>query len=1648
MSKNEGAYKRKTNILLVVAVVAIMLASPLVLLVGNEEKTDAAGPVFDVNYYTGTSGSLITTENYEVGSDVKVNFEIIPVNGTRVFLGWSDGSGNVYSSTGARMFNMPSSTVSLYAVWEDPKITGTTTITFAGAQNSAYVSGNNSVTVTGGNGSVCYLVIQGMNVGSGSISINVSSGTTVVIQAIGNNTITNNDRTVSNIYLSSTTTGVFEGRYGSVITVNKTNTLGSNQSIIAASIGGNASGAPGVIQIESGTISVDVQCATSRAAAIGGGDNGTGVARIIINGGVVNVSVTGSSNISSAGIGSGGKVSTSESTQQTTVIDINGGTVTSTLSGGTIDGAAIGTGARNSGSSNISVVNIKGGVVNANLTTGGTTYAAAIGSGSNSGAGRVNITDARVTVTSTVNVSESAGIGGGQYQAGIINITNSNVSVSIRTNANSAGNGSLGAGIGGGVRGDGTVTITNSNVNVDISARHNTISGAGIGGGAGEYGMLGVTNIAAGNGIVTMNNSVVNVKMEAGGNGNQHRAAAIGGGGQANGSGSGGSGGDGRITIIGGTITTSRVNVSSQGTSQDIGPGYTKALGANSWIKIDGGSIKVSSNNGLLPVDSAYVTTTSGARVHPNILAVRGLGSTYGSPDVQTLKSVLVSTGGAKYVNINVSAFHSGDNNLYVYLPNAVNYVSLEYNENGEVLFYNGPNGSGAGTTRTTNSGSKQINYPNVQKYYRVEYVLDPELIAVSDIVHVVSGGTFTQTLKADIATDFVAPSEIELTMGNVLQNDVYVRASNYMTGSITVSGVSGKIVVTAKAIQRLHYVETEDNLLNVGAGYYERTPGVGEMWNLGDIYIQIADIQMTVTTGHPNLVPIGGEYTPFYGIYEGNNYTIYDLIVISVYGAGLFGYVEGATITNVIIEDGSIESTGTYPAGGIVGQVGIMGNHTGPARVTTISGCVNNNSVSSSYISGGIVGLLASGTAVITDCVNTGDVSGSEVTGGIMGGIHGETPGIVLVATLEDNINYGNVRNVRDGGNSRAGGIIGWASAATNIEGNSNEGNVTAESATHYAYAGGIVGVLHGNVIYCDNRGIVTATNTGTSSSRAGGIVGISYGQIIDCDNYGAVSAEVSTTNNGSAVAGGIVGTLTPATGILTGVFYCNNYANVTSVGRNSGVGGIAGYASNTTIEGCVTGYGTYSNTHLIAEGTDTGYSYAGGIIGQSLNVDVLSCDIRLVTVEAHYGTSRAGGIIGLAQGGSVAGETESRCLVSGFIYAEGKTVAVGGVIGYTESTSVSFCEFEYGTIVAETNAGAGNSHAGGIAGVSYSTITDSENKAEVVRASGEQSFAGGIVGLTYGSISDCVNNGEQVSSQSLKTNGGLSYSGGIAGYLNNATVEGSINNSAIVASAFDGKGNSRAGGIVGYVNAGSSIETSYNHGNVTAINAANYAYSGGIAGISYGDIEGCDNYGVIEAQGKYSRAGGIAAYTLSGVSVSYSNNFTMVVAINPEGNTGGTASAGGIVGYSTGTSIVECDNSGAVAAMSSENKGNTRAGGISGYTDGGTSITDCENTNLASVLASCVTGYSYAGGIAGITYDSIIECENYGEVESTGMYCRAGGIAGYAPNAIIDDCLNDHDIEVNYGTNYKADGLIGYIEGTTITDSLSYGDIIVVRF
>lgn len=328
--------------------------------------------------------------------------------------------------------------------------------------------------------------------------------------------------------------------------------------------------------------------------------------------------------------------------------------------------------------------------------------------------------------------------------------------------------------------------------------------------------------------------------------------------------------------------------------------------------------------------------------------------------------------------------------------------------------------------------------------------------------------------------------------------------------------------------------------------------------------YILTDDIDMSAHYW----TPIGNGSRQFKGKFNGNGYTISGLIIDcsiselkepkdSVYGVGLFGIVDGATIENLYISDSSFtinrsKGFGVVAMGSVVGLS--ISNVTINNVISTASFNLNGSmnivllNFSSIYL-GGIAGSVF-GTANINNCANLGSFYFQDASAVLVGGI----------ISLADKCSISFCMNMA---------------------------NISGKLSLYIASAGGIVDNVRdgnsSNISDCVNYGYIKFTSTaGVESTCVGGIVGLAENNVIvrRCINYGNIQ--------GSSQVGGIAGKMGAAQetksgwfGIVTVTKEANEnvaIANCINYGTVSGStewGGIVGQMNGRdNIKGCYVNY------------------------------------------------------------------------------------------------------------------------------------------------------------------------------------------------------------------------------------------------------------------------------------------------------------------------------------------------------------------------------------------------------------------------------------------------------------------------------------------
>ena len=272
------------------------------------------------------------------------------------------------------------------------------------------------------------------------------------------------------------------------------------------------------------------------------------------------------------------------------------------------------------------------------------------------------------------------------------------------------------------------------------------------------------------------------------------------------------------------------------------------------------------------------------------------------------------------------------------------------------------------------------------------------------------------------------------------------------------------------------------------------------------------------------------------------------------------------------------------YWLGGIAGDMTYEASLFECYNMADVSATVPNGTT---YVyMGGLVGCMYQGTSAV-DCTSSGDVS--SVSGSVpglfayVGGAVGAATGTSSMGVEITNCDSFTSSPARvdvtvTAANARAGGILGYGLYATVSDcdfigavvgaGGSVAGSISSASVR----SGGIAGYLeHSNLTACTVGGSVSAVTLNSNGQpRAGGIVGSMVMDTVLSDSlaFSSVMASAGIMTAGKAYAGGIAG-LTEGT--IRGCTYgaASSLGTVTSVGFESGAGGLAGMVSAGMVSG-----------------------------------------------------------------------------------------------------------------------------------------------------------------------------------------------------------------------------------------------------------------------------------------------------------------------------------------------------------------------------------------------------------------------------------------------------------------------------------------------
>ena len=470
-----------------------------------------------------------------------------------------------------------------------------------------------------------------------------------------------------------------------------------------------------------------------------------------------------------------------------------------------------------------------------------------------------------------------------------------------------------------------------------------------------------------------------------------------------------------------------------------------------------------------------------------------------------------------------------------------------------------------------------------------IPYAVPSSQESAKDIYMILAPGTYDGTLS--VTTEkavYTQPFQCEMK-----RNACYDASINLSTAAReSIDGWNGEgtaeapyQVATAEDLQRLIALCNSDG---------------GEYAEFADKhYLQIADIDMAQIA----IQPIGlSEQSPFRGVYDGGGHTIgnFTLTNCESGACGLFGYLDGATVKDIHLEECEYSASGLH-AGGVAGvakqsvirgctfegslvgtaetefdgyAVSDVGGIIGYALDSEIAGCTLKGSIRALAQIGGIAGYQGTATAehtsIVRNCTSRESVTGYGYnTGGISGSItsYGDS-------FIENCQSYGDVSSSLH----QVGGIVGYivSKGETAVDGCIAYGNCRGQHSV-----GGICGYAKCNDAVC----------------------------IVDIVNSIYAGREVEATgNNGSngyTLATGLVGWLQVGTGKAHIVNCASRVQTVKTVGKaggypsaNNTLSGILGFQNGSPT--AVELYGLYSTigrNGFLTDGEPSTSIYCGGI-------------------------------------------------------------------------------------------------------------------------------------------------------------------------------------------------------------------------------------------------------------------------------------------------------------------------------------------------------------------------------------------------------------------------------------------------------------------
>ena len=422
---------------------------------------------------------------------------------------------------------------------------------------------------------------------------------------------------------------------------------------------------------------------------------------------------------------------------------------------------------------------------------------------------------------------------------------------------------------------------------------------------------------------------------------------------------------------------------------------------------------------------------------------------------------------------------------------------------------------------------------------------------------------------------------------------------------------------------------------------------------DLDGSYELTADLDLS---SYSNWQPLGSEDQPFRGTFVGNGHRLSGLSSKGYMNAGLFGVVEGASITDLIVEAWQISSLDydNSNAGAIAG----FAHSSTFANITVVMSSYDDElsyitavSQDDTVSAGGLFGRFRNSTIANAKIMAAGLISGisSRVegsakvyVGGLAGYVYRGSDIINAEVMGKVDVRAGGIFG-NSSGDYKSGGLIGRISSSRLRETKIMiSGNITTHNGD-YLTSGGAVGkcnrssVVDMNIVIVGN--MLAENPTAEDSVLAAGVIGENSNCSINDVTAEILGSIIATSTyakyafSGGLQAGGedkYVTDVTQISDIMVTV-----HGDVLSSGKRCDSGGLGGRQDNNINinNSSVTIYGDIIAGNLI-EGSDDFECSGGGIFG-SLSGGVINNSYAIINGDvrsySHGRTSKAGGMVGV---------------------------------------------------------------------------------------------------------------------------------------------------------------------------------------------------------------------------------------------------------------------------------------------------------------------------------------------------------------------------------------------------------------------------------